>query len=147
MKRFAVLLSALLIATGAWAQLEPNPGSEAMATFIADASQASWYQLTPEAALDQIDALAPFILDVRAADELTNDGYIEGAVNIPLAELDARKSELPQDPNASIVVYCSVGIRGNFGLTYLRLLGYNNAQNIRGGYNAWVDAGFPIIKN
>jgi rhodanese-related sulfurtransferase len=37
-------------------------------------------------------------------------------------------------------VYCAVGIRGNFGLVYLKLLGYTNVRNIRGGFGAWADA-------
>lgn len=144
MKRLIVIAVALLLALPAFAQPRHNPGTEAMAAFIAEASQAGWLQIAPVDALDFIDAIGPFVLDVRRPDEF-EAGHIETAVNIPLTELDARIDELPQDLNAPMLVYCAVGIRGNFGLVYLKMLGYTNVRNIRGGYNAWVADGLPVV--
>jgi rhodanese-related sulfurtransferase len=143
MTRFLVLLAALALSFGAIAQPQATPGSDAMASFIEEASQAAWLQVGPADALDVIDRIDPFLLDVRRLDEY-EAGHIEGAVLIPLAELDARKMELPADLDAPILVYCAVGIRGNFGLVYLKMLGYTNARNIRGGFGSWVDAGLPV---
>ena len=144
MKRFALVLIAFLVAGGVFAQPTHNAGTEAMAAFIAEASQASWLQIAPDAAFDFIEQVEPFIVDVRNPNEY-EAGYIEGAVNIPLAELDARISELPADLSTPMLVYCAVGIRGNFGLVYLKLLGYTNLRNIRGGSGAWIDAGLPVV--
>lgn len=146
MKRLVLVLAALLVAGGAFAQPTQNAASEAMAAFIAEASQASWLQIAPDAAFDFIEQVEPFVLDVRRQDEF-DAGHIEGAVNIPLAELDGRIAELPQDLNAPFLVYCAVGIRGNFGLAYLKMLGYTNLRNIRGGSGAWIDAGLPVVTN
>jgi rhodanese-related sulfurtransferase len=145
MKRLTLVLVALLLAAAAYAQPVKNAASDGMAAFIAEASQASWLQIAPDAALDYIFEVEPFILDVRGASERTNDGFLAGSVLIPLAELDGRIAELPANLDAPIVVYCAVGIRGNFGLTYLKLLGYTNVRNIRGGFNAWAEAGLPIV--
>ena len=142
MKRLVLVLVAFLIAGGAFAQPTQNAATEAMAAFIAEASQASWLQIAPPEAFDFIEQVEPFVLDVRSADEFAA-GHIEGALNIPLAELDGRIAELPQDLNAPFLVYCAVGIRGNFGLTYLKFLGYTNVRNVRGGFGAWTDAGLP----
>ncbi len=146
MKRLVLVLAALLVAGGAFAQPTQNAASEAMAAFIAEASQASWLQIAPDAAFDFIEQVEPFVLDVRRQDEF-DAGHIEGAVNIPLAELNGRIAELPQDLSAPFLVYCAVGIRGNFGLAYLKMLGYTNLRNIRGGSGAWIGAGLPVVTN
>jgi len=144
MKRFALVLAALLLTGMVFAQPAKNAGSEAMAAFIAEASQAGWLQIAPADAFDFIEQVEPFVLDVRRPDEFAT-GHIEGAVNIPLAELDGRIAELPQDLSAPFLVYCAVGIRGNFGLAYLKMLGYTNLRNIRGGSGAWIGAGLPVV--
>lgn len=144
MKRFTLSLIALLVTTSAIAQPSHNAASEAMAAFISEASQAAWLQIAPDAAFDFIEQVEPFVLDVRSMDEFSA-GHIEFAVNIPLAQLDGRIGELPQNLDAPMLVYCAVGIRGNFGLTYLKFLGYTNVRNIRSGFGAWVDAGLPTV--
>jgi rhodanese-related sulfurtransferase len=144
MKRTLIVLVASLLAAGAFAQPAHNPGTEAMAAFIAEASQAGWLQLPPPDAFDFIEQVEPYLLDVRRPDEY-EAGHIEGAVNIPLAELDGRIAELPQDLDAPMLVYCAVGIRGNFGLVYLKMLGYTNVRNITGGLNNWTNAGLPTV--
>jgi rhodanese-related sulfurtransferase len=130
MKRLALILVAFLIAGGAFAQPTQNAATEAMAAFIAEASQAAWLQIAPAEAFDFIEQVEPFILDVRRQEEY-DAGHIEGAVLIPIGTLDGRIAELPQDLNAPMLVYCAVGIRGNFGLTYLKFLGYTNVRNVR----------------
>ena len=144
MKRILVVLFASLLAAGAFAQPMHNPGTEAMAAFIAEASQAGWLQIAPDAAFDFIEQVEPFILDVRRQEEF-DAGHIEGAVLIPLADLDGRIAELPANLDAPMLVYCAVGIRGNFGLTYLKMLGYTNVRNIRGGFGAWAAEGLPAV--
>lgn len=38
-----------------------------------------------------------FLLDVRTPEELEEHGLIEGAVNIPIDQLEARLAEIPKD--------------------------------------------------
>lgn len=86
-----------------------------------------------------------FILDVREKSEW-DTGYIQGAVHIRLTELTDNLDKLPKDKNELIVIYCKVGIRGAIATTALRLLGYTNVYNLRGGLDAWVAAGYPLVK-
>lgn len=88
----------------------------------------------------------PFILDVRTQDEWTKDGYIQGAVLIPVNELPAKLADLPKDKAAPIVVLCKSGHRGSIVLMYLNALGYTNVRNMAGGINAWITAELPIVK-
>lgn len=100
--------------------------------------------IAPAKAKEQMDAAKPFILDVREAKELADNGFIAGAVNIPVRTLLKNLDKLPSDKNAPILVYCAVGHRGALALGALNMLGYTNAKSISGGFNAWKDAGLPV---
>ena len=140
MKRFLLVFATALLASGAFAQ---NAATEQFAGIITDASQQSWLQIAPDAAATFIFEVEPFLLDVRRQDEY-DLGRIEGAVLIPITELGGRLGELPTDLNTPMIVYCGVGVRGQYGLTMLKLAGYTNVKNLSGGFNAWKAAGFPI---
>ena len=122
----------------------PTPGSEAFAKVIAEASQSGWLQVKPEAALQQIDAIQPFLLDVRNQSEWDQNGYIDGAVLIPVTQLADNLAKLPSNMDEPILVYCAAGTRGFYGTLYLKMLGYSNVKNISGGLGAWTSAGLPV---
>ena len=88
----------------------------------------------------------PFVLDVRSAEEVANDGAIEGSVNIPLGELWTRLSELPTDKAAPMVVLCKSGHRGAIAMMALSMNGYTDVKNLGGGINAWIAAELPVVK-
>lgn len=64
--------------------------------------------LVPRISLDEakavLDAGTAIFLDVRSAENYQIE-HITGAINIPLAELESRISEL--DPNQWIITYCT----------------------------------------
>lgn len=105
-----------------------------------------FYGVTPT---DALRALAgeptPLLIDVRGAQELVDNGTIDGEVNIPLRDLLADLEALPQDFDQPIIVFCAVGHRGALAMTTLQLLGYTNVTSIGGGFNNWVSSGLPII--
>ena len=78
------------------------------------------------------------LLDVRTEEEFEN-GYIEGAVNIPVDSLRNRLHEL--DKGKIIIVYCQVGIRGYIAERILRQNGFK-AKNMTGGYKSYSAAEF-----
>lgn len=88
---------------------------------------------------------APFLVDVRGTGEYAN-GYIEGAINIPLVELVDRVSELPQEKDAAIVVYDNPTHRSSIAMTYLRMAGYTNVRVLGGGTGAWTNANLPLVQ-
>lgn len=61
------------------------------------------------------------LLDVRTPGEFSS-GHLEGAVNIPVQELDRRIDEIPTDH--SVVVYCASGMRSANAARTLRSRGY-----------------------
>lgn len=74
-----------------------------------------------------------FLLDVRSPEE--HQQYNIGGHLIPLPELMARVSEIPQDQ--LIVVYCRSGHRSQVALALLQRLGYHAIKNLTGGVLAW----------
>lgn len=62
------------------------------------------------------------LVDVRTPGEFAA-GHIEGAVNIPVQELDARMSEL-QPKDAAVVVYCRSGKRSGNAARMLKSAGF-----------------------
>jgi rhodanese-related sulfurtransferase len=92
------------------------------------------------------DASAPFVLDVRSAEELAADGMIEGSVNIPVKELFTRLSELPESKSAPIVVMCKSGHRGAIAMIALQMNGYTDVRNLGGGINSWIAAKLPVAE-
>lgn len=82
------------------------------------------------------------VLDVRPADE-ASAACLPGAINVPLAELEARLGEL--DPAREIVAYC----RGPWcvlafeAVAKLREKGFR-ARRLEGGLPQWRAAGLPV---
>ncbi len=82
------------------------------------------------------------LLDVRTPEEFAF-GSIADAVNIPLDDLRARISELPQD--RPILVFCAVGLRGYLALKILRSHGFKRVKNLSGGYKTYSMAVAPVV--
>lgn len=82
------------------------------------------------------DAVA---LDVREPHEW-EQGHVEGSLHIPMRELAARRSELPDGP---IVVVCRSGNRSGVVAHALRGAGHD-AHNLDGGLKGWRRDGFPL---
>lgn len=86
---------------------------------------------------------APFIVDVREPAEIETNGYIKGAINLPLRTLLQNLDKLPA-LDQPIAVYCAIGHRGAMAMSALRLLGYTDVRSLGGGFNGWVKASLPV---
>ena len=74
------------------------------------------------------------LIDVREPMELEMDGEIEGAVNIPLGEVEDRKEEI-LNLDKPVVIFCRSGNRSGKALDFLNNEGLKNGSN--GG--GWAD--------
>jgi rhodanese-related sulfurtransferase len=88
------------------------------------------------------------VIDVRTDEELADNGVIEAAnfIHIPLQEFVNMKDMWPEDPDASIVVYCGSGHRSTIAMTILWAYGYSDVLSMKGGLAAWLEAGYPVIE-
>ena len=82
------------------------------------------------------------LLDVRTKGEYES-GYIPGAINIPLSDIDEKIISFLPDKSQMILVYCRSGNRSRGASDKLSKLGYSNVLEI-GGINAWKG---EIVKN
>ncbi len=85
------------------------------------------------------------LLDVREQNEY-DIAKIDGSLLIPMSELRLRIEELEPNQNERIVVHCHHGGRSMQVTRALRQRGYDKAQNMAGGIDAWsqdIDASVP----
>jgi rhodanese-related sulfurtransferase len=81
------------------------------------------------------------IVDVREPYEL-REGYIPGAVHIPLRSLSPRMKEL--DPSKEIVVVCRSGNRSITAAQFLQQGGFPQVSSMAGGMIGWTRQRFPV---
>ncbi|HUP44721.1 MAG TPA: metalloregulator ArsR/SmtB family transcription factor, partial [Thermoanaerobaculia bacterium] len=99
--------------------------------------------IDPAALLDQVEAGAVTLLDVRPPDEY-QAGHIPGAISMPPDELPQRLGEIPR--HRPVIAYC----RGPFcvyaveAVATLRRHGYE-AWRMESGIPDWRLAGHPIV--
>lgn len=82
------------------------------------------------------------IVDVRERFEVMS-GILPRALHIPLGQLPARVSELPE--GKPVIVYCAHGMRSFQGAYYLRTQGFEGAKSLAGGMAYWSGVGGPVV--
>lgn len=102
--------------------------------------------ISPAELNEMLKAGSPFLLDVREPIELTMAGAIEGVENISIRQLENRIGELPQDRSQPVVTICASGARSTEAAFILQKQGYTTVMNLAGGTNAWIQAGFPVVR-
>jgi rhodanese-related sulfurtransferase len=104
------------------------------------------YEITPEEVKDLSERKDPFeLIDVREPWE-HETARIEGATLIPMGEVPNRAHQ-ELDPEDHIVVYCHHGVRSMNVTAWLRQQGFEKAQSMAGGIDAWsrrVDQKVPV---
>ena len=104
------------------------------------------YEITAEEVKSKLDAADTFtLLDVRELWEFET-AKIAGAKLMPMGEVPSRAHQ-ELDPDAHIVVLCHHGVRSMNVTVWLRQQGFENAQSMRGGIDAWsrrVDQKVPV---
>ena len=87
----------------------------------------------------------PLVLDVRDATEFAA-GHIQGAKNIPVAELAGRLKEIEKFKDKSVLVHCQKGMRAKTACGILKAQQFTQLNNLQGGLDAWVEAKLPLVK-
>ena len=83
------------------------------------------------------------LVDVRTPGEFTS-GHVDGAINIPVSELQSKLKRLGQK-RKPLVVYCRSGSRSGHAVSYLREQGYKRVLDMK-TMNNWraVQAAPPM---
>ena len=98
--------------------------------------QTPWSELDSAGGQDLMNQGSVQILDVRTPEE-TKGGAIQGAVNVPLDQLEARVGELTTGDTPTLV-YCAGGARSTEACQMLSKRGFTRLYNLTGGFTSWT---------
>lgn len=84
------------------------------------------------------------VVDLRSS-ETFGRGHIVGSRNIPMDELDARLGKLEPLKSKPIIMVCDAGMTSNKAIDSLRKSGFESVYGLKGGMNAWTQAGLPVV--
>ena len=92
------------------------------------------------------------LIDVRELNELELTGRVEGAIHIPMGNLDIlldtnsnvfKSGQL--DKNKEMVLFCAGGVRSEMSVKSLIAKGYKNISHIEGGFGSISNSKFKIV--
>ena len=101
--------------------------------------------LTANGAVQLINREKAVVVDVSEAEEFAA-GHVGGAKNIPVGQLEEQLPEAVKNKALPLILVCPTGARANRALGVAKKLGYEQAQVLGGGLNAWKEANLPLEK-
>ena len=96
---------------------------------------------TEQLAPKQAEASGRMIVDVRGQSEVDEES-IPGARHAFLGDILAQMADVPRDQ--PLVLHCGSGSRSAIGASVLQAAGFKDVANMKGGIDAWRDAGLPV---
>jgi rhodanese-related sulfurtransferase len=117
---------------------------------LLDEARARLRRLSPGETADA-QAAGALVVDTRPAAQREREGEMPGALVIERNVLEWRLD--PASPNRIrevtghdqvVVVVCSEGYSSSLAAAALQDLGYRNATDLAGGFQAWKAAGLPV---
>ncbi len=103
----------------------------------------SFGDVTVEEAKSLVESnVSLIIVDVRTREEYDNS-HIEGAILIPVSELEGRINELSKEEE--LLIYCRTGNRSSNSVNILKANGYTKIFHMNDGIIAWIQAGYPTV--
>jgi rhodanese-related sulfurtransferase len=93
------------------------------------------YEISPSDAAALVAAGNAKLIDVREPWEFAT-ARIEDSVSMPMGDVPSR-AHAELDPDERLVVLCHHGVRSMNVTVWLRNQGYEQAQSLRGGIDAW----------
>jgi rhodanese-related sulfurtransferase len=85
------------------------------------------------------------VIDVCSAEEFAAS-HINGAVNVPLDQLEARLAIVVKNKSLPLILVCATGPRSKRAQAMAQKLGYEKVHSLQGGLKAWKEANLPVTK-
>lgn len=80
-----------------------------------------------------------FLIDVRSSQEY-EEGHINGAINLPVYNIENQITKVVTDKNDVIILYCLTGNRSKKAKKILENLGYAEVYHLNGGIDKiWIN--------
>jgi rhodanese-related sulfurtransferase len=101
------------------------------------------YEIAPSEAAPLFRQGKIQLIDVREPWEFAT-ARIDGSVSMPMGEVPVRAHQ-ELDPDKRVVIMCHHGVRSMNVTTWLRNQGFEQAQSLRGGIDAWSTEVDPAV--
>lgn len=102
--------------------------------------------LSPQNAVQRINREKAVVIDVREPAEFAA-GHITNAKNVPLAQFEERLPQVVKNKALPVILVCATSPRAVRAQVLARKLGYDQAEALAGGLQAWRAAGLPVVKS
>ena len=106
------------------------------------ASEIGLIELEPETVKAMLDSGEAVLVDVREEDEFAED-HIDGSLLSPMSDFEVET--WPSVPGKKVIISCLGGVRSAAVARKLIASGQGWAIHLKGGLNAWRDAGLPTV--
>ena len=85
------------------------------------------------------------LIDLREKEEITKNGIIRNATNIPFHTfLDTFKKNTKLDNKKKYLLYCAVGQRSSLALQVMQSYGFKDSYHLIGGVKEWIKKNNPL---
>ncbi|TAN55312.1 MAG: rhodanese-like domain-containing protein [Magnetospirillum sp.] len=106
------------------------------------ASEIGLIELEPETVKAMLDSGEAVLVDVREEEEFAED-HIQGSLLSPMSDFEVET--WPSVPGKKVIISCLGGVRSAAIARKLIASGQGWAIHLKGGLNAWRDAGLPTV--
>lgn len=98
----------------------------------------------PQQAVMLINRSDAVVVDVREKKEFES-GHIVDAINIPLAKLDQRVTELKKHQSKPVIVVCKLGQHSSDAAKKIQAAGHEEVFKLSGGLTEWKAQSMPLV--
>jgi rhodanese-related sulfurtransferase/GNAT superfamily N-acetyltransferase len=119
---------------------------------LLEAARTDAERITPAQAHAELAAGEAILVDHRTLEQRTDHGDIPGATRMSMTVVPWRldpqspwKEPSVTDHATRVIVVCQEGYSSSLSAAWLRELGMTRVADIEGGFEAWRDAGLPIV--
>jgi rhodanese-related sulfurtransferase len=120
-------------------------------TQVLDDARARLDRLEPAAAYRAASENGAILIDTRCAELRQDLGVIPGSIHVPLSVLFWRLDPASgfddprlSDPGRQLILLCAHGYSSSLAAATLHDIGFVNATDVVGGFEAWTAAGLPV---
>ncbi len=114
---------------------------------LVSASKKGIRELTIDDVKPRLDRGETFhLVDVREESEWAA-GRLPGSTHMGRGIIERDIEQRIPDLNAEIILYCGGGYRSALSAESLMKMGYRNVFSMDGGFRAWREAGYPVVKD
>jgi rhodanese-related sulfurtransferase len=101
--------------------------------------------LNPTQVVEKMNRERALVLDTRSA-QAYGEGHIVDAWHLPESELENKVNKLGKQKDKPVIVTCQAGQQCTKVGVQLIKQGFEQVFALKGGMNAWLEAGLPQVK-